>query len=159
MPSAGIEQRLRELGHELPAQPAPRHPYLPAREDAGLLYLSGKTAILDGAVQFRGQLRTADDIEYGRRAAELCALQVLAAIDDSVGLHRVDSVLRLTGYVASDAGFEFQPDVVNAASELLIDVLGDAGRHTRSAIGVAALPGGSTVELEATVRLVPEGGR
>lgn len=151
-----IAQRLGELGLELPAQQAPRHPYLAAREDAGVLYLSGKTAMRDGAVQFRGPLRTADDIEHGRQAAELCALQVLGAIDAAVGLERVDSILRLTGYVASDPAFELQPEVVNAASQLLIDVLGEAGQHTRSAIGVAALPGGSAVELEATVRLVPE---
>ncbi|CAN5320638.1 RidA family protein [soil metagenome] len=159
MTAGVIAERLERLGLELPVQQAPRHPYLAAREDAGMLYLSGKTAMLDGVVQYRGPLRTADDIEHGRQAARLCALQVLAAIEAAVGLQRVESVLRLTGYVASDPGFESQPDVVNAASELLVEVLGDAGRHTRSAIGVAALPGGSAVELEATVRLIPEAGR
>lgn len=159
MMSDVIAERLGRLGLELPHQQAPRHPYLAAREDVGVLYLSGKTAMLDGAVQFKGPLRTADDIEHGRKAAVLCTLQVLAAIEDAVGLHRVDSVLRLTGYVASDPAFESQPDVVNAASELLIEVLGGAGQHTRSAVGVAALPGGSAVELEATIRLIPEGGR
>ncbi|MCU1571912.1 MAG: hypothetical protein JWR33_2653 [Naasia sp.] len=156
MTSDVIVERLRRLGLELPPQRAPRHPYLAARVDAGVLYLSGKTATLDGSVQFAGPLRTAEDIEHGRKAAVLCALQVLAGIEAAVGLQRVHSVLRLTGYVASAPDFVSQPDVVNAASELLIEVLGGAGQHTRTAIGVAALPGGSAVELEATIRLIPE---
>lgn len=154
-----IMERLGKLGLELPPQQALRHPYRAAREDDGVLYLSGKTAMLNGAVQFRGPLKTSDDIEHGRQAAMLCALQMLAAIDAAVGLQRVAGILRLTGYVASDPAFESQPDVVNAASDLFVDVLGEAGHHTRSAIGVAALPGGSAVELEATVRLIPEPGQ
>jgi len=151
-----IAERLGRLGLELPRQQAPRHPYLAAVEYGGVLYLSGKTAMLGGSVQFPGQLKTSDDIERGRNAAVLCALQVLAAIEAAVGLQRVARLLRVTGYVASDPVFESQPDVVNAASELFIQVLGDAGNHARSAIGVAALPGGSAVELEATVLLTPE---
>lgn len=160
MVAAVFAERLRERGLELPPQSPPRHPYLAFREDDGVLYLSGKTPMLDGKVQFRGPLRTADDIELGREAAVLCTLQVLSAIEDAVGLERVASILRLTAYVSSAPEFEAQPDVANAASQLFTEILGPAGGHTRSAVGVAALPGGSAVELEVTVRLHPraEGG-
>ncbi len=113
--------------------------------------------MLDGVVQFSGPLRTEDDLEHGRDAARLCTLQLLAAIDHAVGLDRVDAVLQLVGYVASDPAFRSQAEVVNAASELLVEVLGPAGEHTRLALGAAALPGGSSVELGATVRLKPVG--
>lgn len=150
--SGTAADRLAELGLELPAQSPPRHPYLAAREDRGVLYLSGKTPMLDGVVQHRGPVAD-ESIESGAAAARLCALQLLAAIDQAAGLDRVEAVLALRVYVASAPGFERQPEVANAASRLLVDVLGDAGEHTRSAIGVAALPGGSAVELDAVVRL------
>lgn len=158
MPAESAQERLAGLGLELPAQTPPRHPYLTAREDDGLLYLSGKTPVLDGTVRFTGPLRTRDDIDTGREAARLCALQLLAAIDQEAGLERVAAVIKVTGFVASAPEFDGQPEVVNAASELLIEVLGDVGRHARSSIGVSALPGGSAVEIEAIVRLLPIGG-
>ena len=157
MLEAAIAARLVELGLELPAQHPPRHPYLAAREDQGVLYLSGKTAMLDGAVQYRGPLLGPDDVELGRAAASLCALQLLAAIEQAAGLHRVQAILKLTVFVSSGPEFESQPEVANAASELLVSVLGPVGEHTRSAVGVAALPGASAVELEAVVRLKTEG--
>ena len=153
MNRSDVIARVEALGLTLPAQTPPRHPYLAARDDRGVLYLSGKTALRDGVVQFRGPVGD-DTLETGREAARLCALQVIAAIDHAVGLDRLESVLRLTLYVASEPGFERQPEVANAASELLADVLGPAGEHTRSAVGVAALPGGSAVEIDAIVRLV-----
>lgn len=150
-----IRQRLDRLGVELPEQLPPRHPYLATREDDGLLYLSGKTAMLEGRVRFSGPLGTAEDIDTGRSAARLCALQLLAAIENAVGLDRVGAIVKLTGFVASRPEFHAQAEVVNAASELLVEVLGPAGEHTRSAVGVSALPGGSAVELDAVVRLRP----
>ncbi len=152
MNRSDVEARVEALGLSLPAQTPPRHPYLAAREDRGVLYLSGKTAMRDGVVQYRGVISD-DTLESGQDAARLCALQVIAAIDHAVGLDRLEAVLRLTVYVASTPGFERQPEVANAASQLLADVLGPAGEHTRSAVGVAALPGGSSVEIDAIVRI------
>jgi len=157
MTSAPVAERLAFLGLTLPEQTSPQHPYLAVREDAGLLYLSGKTASLDGVVQYRGIIGE-PNLEQGREAARLCALQVLSAIDHSVGLDRVKGILKLTVFVASEPNFVRQPEVANAASQLFVDVLGQAGQHTRSAVGVASLPGGSSVEIEAIVRLT-EGAR
>jgi enamine deaminase RidA (YjgF/YER057c/UK114 family) len=137
----------------LERQPAPRHPYLSIRRDGDTIYLSGKTAMRDGAVVFRGRLETEDDIDRGRRAATLCAVNLLATIEHEIGLECLESVLKLTGYVSSGPEFSHQPQVINAASELLLTVLGEAGAHARSAVGVAVLPGDSTVEIDLIARL------
>lgn len=152
MSRAEVMERLRDRGLELPAQSPPKHPYLATREDRGVVYLSGKTAMRDGVVRFRGPVSD-DTIEVGRDAARLCALQVIAAIDASVGLDNLEAILRLTVYVWSTPDFEKQPEVANAASELLVELLGPAGGHTRSAVGVAALPGGTAVEIDAIIRV------
>lgn len=152
-----IMKRLAAYGLELPEQTPPRHPYLAVREDRGLLYLSGKTAMLDGKVQFRGPIDD-ESIDTGRDAARLCALQAMAAIDHAIGLDHLEAVLRLTVYIASAPGFEKQPEVANAASQLFVDLLGSVGQHARSAVGVSALPGGAAVEIDVIVRRSGSGG-
>lgn len=146
-----VIERIAALGLELPEQTPPRHPYVAVREDRGVLYLSGKTAMRDGVVQYRGPI---DDgsMDVGRDAARLCALQAIAAIDHAIGLDHLEAVLRLTVYIASVPGFEKQPEVANAASQLFVELLGPVGEHARSAVGVAALPGGSAVEVDVIAR-------
>ncbi|TKA01192.1 RidA family protein [Actinacidiphila oryziradicis] len=145
-----IAQRLAGLGLELPQLPAPRYHYIPATHTGELWFFSGKTPIVAGALLHPGRLGDLS-VDKGRQAARVAALNLLAAIETELGLENVSRVLKITGFVASADGFVEQPTVIDAASELLVDVLGDAGRHARSAIGVASLPGNAAVEVEAIV--------
>lgn len=145
---ADIATRLQEQGLELLPQPEPRHPYEIGMRVGDVLYLSGKTAMRGSRVEFAGQLVEEADVERGREAARLCALQLLSALEHLVGLENVVAIPKLTVFVSSDPRFVWQPEVANAASELIRAVLGDAGRHSRSAVGAAVLPVDSTVEIE-----------
>ena len=145
--------RLAELGIRLPAVAAPVAAYVPAVRSGQLVYTSGQLPFVDGGLRRTGKVGGSVDAEDAAHDAKLCALNALAAIDDLVGLDEVARVVRVVGYVASAEGFTGQPRVVNGASELLGRVFGDAGRHARSAIGVAELPLGAPVEVELTVEL------
>ena len=145
--------RLAELGIRLPAVAAPVAAYVPAVRSGQLVHTSGQLPFGDGGRCRTGKVGGSVDPEDAAHDAKLCALNALAAIDDLVGLDAVARVVRVVGYVASAEGFTGQPRVVNGASELLGRVFGDAGRHARSAIGVAELPLGAPVEVELTVEL------
>lgn len=151
-----IFQRLQDLGVNLPKQPPPRGPYRAVQTHGGVAYLSGKTAMVDGVVTFTGALGESD-IDKGRDATRLCVLNLLSTVDDSIGLENVEAVLKLTVFVSSKPSFFRQPDIANAASQLLIEILGEAGHHARSAIGVVSLPGDSSVEIEAILQFREEG--
>lgn len=145
----GIEDRLGAMGLSLPEAAAPLAAYVPFVRTGDLLHVSGQISRDAGGV-VRGTLGQDMDAEAGARAAQLCALgllaQVRAACEGDWG--RLLRVVKLTGFVASAPGFFDQPRVVNGASELMLGALGDAGRHARSAVGVAALPLGAAVEVE-----------
>ncbi len=145
-----IDDRLRELGIHLPPAAAPVGLYRPAVRSGDLLYVSGQLPVADGAFVASGRLGAEVDLEAGRAAARQCAINCLAAAAGVLGsLDTVRRVVRLTGYVASTGEFTQQPQVINGASELLRDVLGDeAGVGARVAIGVAALPAGAAVEVD-----------
>jgi len=146
-----IEQRLAELGHQLPQPAAPVAAYLPAVEAGGLLYLSGQLPFRDGAV-VTGRCGESADVEVGRDAAERCGLMLLAQVQAALGsLDRVERIVRLGVFVSSAATFTDQPKVANGASELMEAVFGPDGRHARSAVGVPALPLGALVEVDAVV--------
>jgi enamine deaminase RidA (YjgF/YER057c/UK114 family) len=145
--------RLAELGIRLPAVAAPVAAYVPAVRSGQMVYTSGQLPFVDGGLRRTGKVGGSVDAEDAAHDAKLCALNALAAIDDLVGLDEVARVIRVVGYVASAEGFTGQPRVVNGASELLGRVFGEAGRHARSAIGVAELPLGAPVEVELTVEL------
>ncbi|HZH21895.1 MAG TPA: RidA family protein [Geodermatophilus sp.] len=145
--------RLAELGIRLPPVAAPVAAYVPAVRSGQLVFTSGQLPFVDGGLRRTGKVGGSVDAEDAAHDAKLCALNALAAIDDLVGLDQVARVVRVVGYVASAEGFTGQPRVVNGASELLGRVFGDAGRHARSAIGVAELPLGAPVEVELTVEL------
>ena len=154
---SAIEDRLAELGLQLPAVTAPVAAYVPATVDGDLVWTSGQLPFVDGVLAATGKVGTGPDQVGPERAAELariCALNALAAVKSAVGdLDRVARVVKVVGFVASDPSFTGQPGVVNGASLLLQQVLGDAGVHARSAVGVAVLPLDSPVEVELVARL------
>ena len=143
-----IEERLRELGLELPVAAAPAANYVPFVRSGNMLYVSGQISQgPDGLIT--GVLGAGLGVAEGAAAARTCALYLLAQAKAATGdLDKVLRVVKLTGFVASAPGFGDQPKVVNGCSDLLVEVLGDAGRHARSAVGVAALPMGVAVEVE-----------
>lgn len=146
-------RRLAELGLELPPAPVPKWNYLAAVRSGDLLYTAGQTPKVGGELAFTGRCGAEVDVETGYAAARLCALNTLAVIEDAVGLEHVRRVVKLNGYAASGDGFVQQAQVVNGASDLFTGVLGDAGTHARTAIGVPWLPGNAPVEIEAIVEV------
>ena len=151
----GWHARMAELGIRLPPVAAPVAAYVPAVRSGQLVFTSGQLPFVDGGLRRTGKVGGSVEMEDAAADAKVCALNALAAIDELVGLDSVARIVRVVGYVASAEGFTGQPRVVNGASELLGKIFGDAGRHARSAIGVAELPLGSPVEVELTVELRP----
>lgn len=150
--SGQVRRRLAELGLRLYGPHPPHDPLDAVVVHGGVARTSGQLPRVDGALVCVGTLGVSVTVEEGRAAAAICALNALAVLETALGtLDRVDRVLSVTGYVASAADFHDQPAVVDGASAVLADLFGEAGRHTRSAIGVAALPRGGAVEIEVTV--------
>jgi enamine deaminase RidA (YjgF/YER057c/UK114 family) len=148
------EQRLSDLGLKLPEAPQPVANYVPFLISGDQLFISGQISKDSDGRIIAGLLGAGVSIAEGQEAAELSALNLLAQAKTALGsLDRNVKVLRLTGFVASAPGFVDQPKVVNGASDLLVAVLGDAGRHTRSAVGVASLPLGASVEVDAILKI------
>ncbi len=145
--------KLAELGLELPTVTAPVAAYLPAVQSGRHVYVSGQLPIADGKLLATGRVGAGVSPEQAKDLAERCALNILAAVDALVGLESVVKVVKVVGFVASADGFTGQPGVVNGASELLGKVFGEAGRHARSAVGVAELPLGAPVEVEAIIEV------
>ena len=151
---ASVEDRLVELGIELPAVAAPVASYVPAVVAGSFLYTSGQLPFVDGALPRTGKVGDAVSAEDATDLARRCALNALAAARSVLGsLDRVERVVKVTGFVASDPGFTGQPGVVNGASDLLREVLGEAGVHARSAVGVAVLPLDAPVEVELVLQV------
>jgi enamine deaminase RidA (YjgF/YER057c/UK114 family) len=146
-------ERLAELGLALPPVAAPVAAYVPAVRSGGHVYVSGQLPFVAGALPATGKVGAGVTAEEAAGLARTCALNALAAVDDLVGLDSVAQVVKVTGFVASAPDFTGQPAVLNGASELFGAVFGDAGRHARSAVGVAALPLDAPVEVELIVRL------
>jgi enamine deaminase RidA (YjgF/YER057c/UK114 family) len=143
------EKRLAELGLELPEVVAPLASYVPAARAGAFVYTAGQLPIAGGELVATGKVGAEVDADRANELARLCALNAIAALRAEVGeLSRVRRIVKVVGFVASAPDFTGQPQVVNGASELLGAVLGEAGRHARSAVGVAALPLGSPVEVE-----------
>jgi enamine deaminase RidA (YjgF/YER057c/UK114 family) len=146
------EERLAQLGVTLPAPAAPVAAYVPCVRTGDLVYVSGQVPLVDGKPSHLGRLGAEVGLEDGVAAARTCAVNVLAALKAELGaLARVRRVVKVTVFVASEPGFTDQPKVANGASELLGEVFGEAGRHARAAVGVAALPLGVPVEVDAIV--------
>ncbi len=145
----GVEQRLKDLGITLPVPAAAVANYVPYVITGNLVFVSGQLPLENGKPAVLGKLGAEVGVEDGVRAARLCALGLLAQLKAAVGdLDRVTRVARLTAFVASTPDFTDQPKVVNGASDLMVEVLGDAGRHARVAVGAPSLPLNVAVEIE-----------
>lgn len=146
---SGFEQRLAELGVTLPEAPAPAANYVPWVVSGDLVFVSGQISMQDGAF-ITGKLGNDMDVAEGAAAARTCAIGLLAQVKAACGgdLDRLVRVVKLTAFVNSTADFGDQPKVVNGASDFLVEALGDAGRHSRSAVSAASLPFGVAVEIE-----------
>jgi enamine deaminase RidA (YjgF/YER057c/UK114 family) len=143
------ETRLQALGLTLPPAPKPVAAYIPFRRVGNLLYISGQIAMRDGALIATGAVPDEVSLEKARECAVQCTLNGLAVAKSAVGsLDQIKGVVRVGVFVCSRAGFTEQPKIANGASELLVEVFGDAGRHARAAVGNVALPLGSPVEVE-----------
>jgi len=149
----GARTRLAELGLELPPVAAPLAAYVPAVQSGRQVYISGQLPLVDGTLMTTGKVGAGVSAERANELAAICALNALAAVDALVGLEAVAKVVKVTGFVAAADGFTAIPTVVNGASELLGTVFGEAGKHARSAVGVAELPLGAPVEVEVIFEL------
>lgn len=153
--SEAIENRLKEKGIVLPAAAAPAANYVPCTISGNTLYLSGQLPIENGKVAVTGLVGRDVDVAGAQRAAELCAINILAQAKAALGgdLGRVRRILKLNGFVASMPDFTEQHLVINGASNLIADILGDAGKHARAAVGMAALPLNASVEIDAIIEI------
>ena len=150
-----VEARLAELGLTLPAAAAPVAAYVPVVEAGGLAYVSGQVSFVGGTL-VKGRLGEDMDVDQGIAAAQGCGLMILAQLKAALGsLDRVERVVKLGAFINSTADFTDQPKVANGASELMVAVFGDAGKHARAAVGVPALPLGCAVEVDAIVAVRP----
>lgn len=148
-----VDERLKELGIEVPQAAKPVAAYVPAAKVGKWVYISGQMPFRQGKLQVTGKAGSDVSLEVAYEEAKQCAINILAAIKTVAELDDVERVVKVTGFVASAAGFNDQPKVVNGASELFGKVFGDAGLHARAAIGVAELPMNTCVEVEAIVLL------
>ncbi len=146
---AKIEKRLAQLGITLPPAPAPMGAYVPALTVGKLVFVSGQLPREGDRMAVKGKLDTEVSLEEGKRGARLAGLNCIAVLKAEVGdLDRVQRIVRLTGHVASVPGFLRQPEVMNGASELMVEVFGERGKHTRMTLGVPVLPGDAVIAVE-----------
>ncbi len=147
---SNIEERMKELGLELPECPKPVGAYVPAvATENGIIYISGQTPVVKGKLLYKGKVGKEVSKQEAYEAAKICALRLIAQLKYAVGdLDRVVRILKVNGYVNSEGDFGEQPCVINGASELLEAVFQDMGKHARAAVGVSTLPGDAPVEVE-----------
>lgn len=151
--ASGIESRLKELGIVLAALPEPGGNYLPARTVGNMVYLAGVISMLDGKL-ITGTVGAGRTLDEGYAAARACALTQLAVLKRHLmSLDQVKAIVTVNGYVNAVPGFADSPKVINGASDLFVELFGDAGRHVRAAIGVSGLPRNALVELQMTVEV------
>ncbi len=149
--AGAIDARLQELGIELPEAAAPAANYVPYVVSGNQVFVAGQITIHNGEIQYVGKLGRDYGVEDGEAAARLCALNIIAQVKAACGgdLDRVVRCVRLGGFVNSTADFTDQPEVVNGASNLMVEVFGDKGKHSRAAVSAASLPRGVAVEVDA----------
>lgn len=147
-----ILERLAESGIVLPTPPQPAGSYTPVVMTGNLAFVSGQIPLRDGVVAHTGVV-DCTNIEEARQSARLCAVNVLAQLQNKIGLERVQKFVRVNGFVRAGADFTSHPQVIDAASDLLYYIFGDRGRHTRTAVGVSSLPLDSMTEIDAVVQI------
>jgi enamine deaminase RidA (YjgF/YER057c/UK114 family) len=149
-----IELKLKELKLQIPDAPKPVAAYIPAKQTGNLVFTAGQLPMVNGELISKGLLGQDVEIDEANKAARICTLNALAAIKSVIGdLDRIKQIVRVVGYVASVPTFTQQPAVVNGASELLLEIFGENGKHARSAVGMAVLPLNASVEIELTVEI------
>lgn len=150
-----VEQKLAELGIEIPTPVAPVANYVPFVKTGNLVSISGQIPMQDGKLAFEGTVNDTVSTEDARAAARLCGLNIIAQIKAACDgdLNRVTRIVKLGGFVNGTDGFGGQPQIINAASDLMVEVFGDSGRHSRSAVGVNGLPLNVPVEIDALVEI------
>ncbi len=149
-----IEDSLKEKNLTLPEIPKPVAAYIPAKQTGKLVFTAGQLPMVNGELISKGLLGQDVEVDEANKAARICTLNALAAIKGVIGdLDRIKQIVRVVGYVASVPTFTQQPAVVNGASELLLEIFGENGKHARSAVGMAVLPLNASVEIELTVEI------
>jgi enamine deaminase RidA (YjgF/YER057c/UK114 family) len=149
-----IESRLKSAGVILPEVPKPVAAYVPAKRVGNLVFTAGQLPMVNGELISKGLLGQDVEVEEANKAARICTINALAAIKGVIGdLDQIQQIVRVVGYVASVPTFTQQPAVVNGASELLLEIFGENGKHARSAVGMAVLPLNASVEIELTVEV------
>jgi enamine deaminase RidA (YjgF/YER057c/UK114 family) len=149
-----IEERLIAIGVVIPVAPKPVAAYVPAKQVGKLVFTAGQLPMVNGELISKGLLGQDVEIEEANIAARICTINALAAIKGLIGdLDQIQQIVRVVGYVASIPTFTQQPAVVNGASELLLEIFGEKGKHARSAVGMAVLPLNASVEIELTVEV------
>ena len=149
-----IEEKIKQLGFEVPEVAKPLAAYIPAKQVGNLVMTSGQVPLVKGVIKYAGKVGKELTEEEGQLAAQVCALNCFAAIKGVIGnLDKIVEVVKLTVFVASAENFTAQPKVANGASELIGKIFGDAGKHVRSAVGVTSLPLNAAVEIEMIVRV------
>jgi enamine deaminase RidA (YjgF/YER057c/UK114 family) len=153
--AGNIDARLAELGIEIATPAAPQANYVPFVISGNLVYVSGQVPVVDGEARFKGKVGDDVDVATAAQAARACAMNLIAQVKAACDgdLDRVTRVVRLGGFVNATADFTEQPQVINGASDLLVDVFGDAGRHARFAVGAGSLPLGVSVEIDAVFEI------
>lgn len=148
-----IEEKIEELGIKLPEPPTPAGSYVPAVRTGNLVYISGQIPMEEGKVVFTGKVSD-ENLETAQKSARMCAINILAQIKREVGnLDKVSRIIRLSGFVNSVPEFSQQPKVINPASDLMFEIFGEKGKHSRIAVGVASLPLNSMTEIDAIVEV------
>ena len=149
-----VEKKIEELGIQIPDMAAPAAMYVPVKQTGNLVFISGQIPVVKGELKFTGKAGGEKSLEDAKASARLCAINIVAALKAHLGdLDRVKSIVKITVFVSSASGFNNQHLVANGASELLFDVFGEAGRHTRSAVAVNELPLDALTEVEAIVEV------
>ncbi len=147
-----IEDKLDSLGIRLPEPPAPAGSYMPTVRTGNLLFISGQIPLRDGKVEFTGKVSN-KNLKEGQQSARLCAINILAQTKREIKSLEKIKVVRMSGFVNSESDFTKHPQVINGASDLIYEILGDAGRHTRIAVGVSSLPLDSMTEVDAIMEV------
>lgn len=149
-----FEERLKELGINIPEAPKPVAAYIPAVLDDNIVYTAGQLPFISGELKYKGKLGKDISDEDALKAAEICAINCLSVIKSVIGsMDKVERIIKLNVYVNSSEEFSAQPKIANGASELLVNIFGDAGKHARSAVGVSQLPLNAPVEVDMIVKV------
>jgi enamine deaminase RidA (YjgF/YER057c/UK114 family) len=150
-----IDEKLASLNITLPTPPKPAGSYIPIVKTGNMIFVSGQIPMKDGQVQFKGQVPTSISVEEAQSAARLCIINVLAQLKSELGtLDKISKIVRVSGFVSSSQEFYEHPKIINTASDLLFEIFGEKGRHTRIAVGVASLPLNSAVEIDLIAEII-----